>query len=176
MHTLNDYKLTLDFIPISGQDSLYNFLKRTNRLGKWQGIKDELILKYKKKCQVCDLFTPVLEAHEVWEYDEITCIQTLKEIQLLCGMCHQVKHINFFHGSKIKKHGVLPSSVSKQDLINHFCKVNQCSEEDYYRLEREAFKILRMRNKVKWKRDFGKHYEPVYEGMLLKFHLTNNKS
>lgn len=166
MHALNDYKLTLDFIPISGQDSLYNFLKRTNRLGKWLGIKNELILKHKRKCQICGSSTSILEAHEVWEYDEITCIQILKEIQLLCGMCHQVKHINFFYGSKTKKYGVLPSSVTKKDLIDHFCKVNQCSEEDYHQLESEAFKILRMRNKIKWKRDFGKYFVPIYEGCV----------
>ena len=156
-------KLTLDFIPLTGEDSLYNFLKRTRRLGKWKAIKEYLIRKQGRKCQACNQDDSYLEAHEVWEYDEIICIQSLKEVQLICKKCHLVKHLNFFYGSKVVKRGMLPSTITKQELITHFCQVNECTEADYHRLEGEAFQLLRWRNKIRWKKDFGTHYKDLLD-------------
>ena len=157
-------KLTLDFIPLTGEDSLYKFLKRTHRKEKWQRIRKNLFIKHGRKCQVCEKEDSHLEAHEVWEYDEINCIKMLKYIQLICKKCHLVKHINFFYGSKMVKRGMLPSSITKQELIDHFCQVNGCTESEYHRIEDDAFKILRWRNKIKWKQEFG-DFEPGHEGL-----------
>ena len=154
-------KLTLEFIPLTKEDSLYRFLKRTKREGKWREIKIEIIKKFGKKCQICEQIATNLELHEVWEYDEETCIQRLVELKMLCGKCHKVKHLNNFYQSKVVKHGMLKSEITKQDLIDHFCKVNACSEEDFHHIEQEAFKTLRWLNKIKWKKDFSQFYEPI---------------
>jgi len=49
--------------------------------------------------------------------------------------------------------------LSREDLINHFCKVNNCSREDFEKHEEEAFRIWRERSKYEWKQDFGE-YDP----------------
>jgi len=173
LNKLKELKLTLEFIPITMERSLYQFLKRSDRMNRWKGIKEDLVKKNGKKCQVCNRSNAHLEAHEAWDYQEDTCTQLLKNIQLLCHECHRVKHVNLFYQSKLRRWGFLRSNTSKQDLIDHFCKVNECNEEDFETMEREAFKLLRRRNRISWRKDFGSFYKPVYEKYLLKYNLTN---
>ncbi|NHI91674.1 MAG: hypothetical protein EAX96_04160 [Candidatus Lokiarchaeota archaeon] len=154
-------KLTLEFIPLTKEDSLYRFLKRTNKEGTWREIKFDLINKFGRRCQICEQPTTLLELHEKWEYDEENCVQRLVDMQMVCNLCHRVKHMNSFYQSKQVKHGIKKSEMTKQELINHFCKVNDCSEEDFDRVEEEAFKTLRWRNRIKWKKDFSLFYKPI---------------
>jgi len=53
---------------------------------------------------------------------------------------------------KMKQRG-----LTREDLINHFCKVNNCTREEFEEHERRAFKIWRERSKYKWKQDWGKY-------------------
>ena len=170
---MSDLKLPFDFIPITQEDSLYKFLKKSDRMNKWKGIKEDLKKKFGNKCHVCHGAKSHLEAHEVWHYNEETCVQLLTDIQLLCHKCHRVKHINLYHQSKVRKWGILRSKTTKQDLIDHFCKVNECNKEVYAKHEWEAFKILRVRNRIRWKKDFSSFYKPLYDTYLLKYHLTS---
>ena len=160
---MTDLALMFEFIPITMEASLYKFLKKTDRKGKWRAIKDELRKKFGNKCQICEVTRSHLEAHEVWEYDDETCVQSLAGIQLLCTKCHRVKHFNLYHQSRVRKWGILQSKITKQDLIDHFCSVNDCDEAEFEKQEAKAFKILRERNRIRWKKDFGTFYKPLYD-------------
>jgi len=51
------------------------------------------------------------------------------------------------------------AGLTREDLINHFCNVNNCTRKDFERHEEEAFRIWSERSKYEWKQDFGE-YDP----------------
>ncbi|MCL0052036.1 hypothetical protein M1M92_00870 [Peptococcaceae bacterium] len=77
-------------------------------------------------------------------------------------MCHRVKHIGFWgtaDGRKILEKIGLTEEDFKEGLINHFCKVNNCTREDFKKHVEESFRIWSKRSKYEWKQDFGE-YDP----------------
>ena len=170
---MSDLKLPLEFIPMTMEDSLYKFLKKSDRLNKWKRIKEDLRNEFGNKCHACQVTSSHLEAHEVWHFDDDTCVQLLMDIQLLCKMCHRVKHLNLFFLSEKRKWGFLAMKTTKQDLIDHFCNVNECDEAEFTKHEAKAYKKLRVRNRIRWKRDFSSFYKPIYDKIMLKYHLTS---
>jgi len=154
------FKLTIELVPSTVWfSSLYKLYKKRNQLDKWKKIKEELFKKEGKKCWICGAENVRLEAHEFWEYDDKNHIQKLVAIHHLCSMCHKIKHIGFWCYTEYGRRKLKNEGVNREDLINHFCKVNNCTREDFEKHEKEAFKIWRERSKYSWKQDFGK-YDP----------------
>lgn len=91
-------------------------------------------------------------------------------IHHLCSTCHKIKHIGLWYYTLIGKALLKKLRLTKDDLINHFCKVNNCSIKDFEIHEREVFKIYRERSEYKWKQDFGK-----YEYIKDKLQRINKK-
>jgi hypothetical protein len=151
------FRLSIELVPLPlWQHSLFRIYKENNQLNKWKSIKKELIIEEGQHCWICGN-KGGLEAHEFWEYDDINHIQKLVAIHHLCSMCHKIKHIGFWCYTKEGKEILFKSNLSKEDLINHFCKINQCSKEDFESHEKTAFALWRERNKYVWKQDFGKY-------------------
>lgn len=96
-----------------------------------------------------------MNLHEIWKYDDKNHIQTLDGFILLCKMCHHVKHIGLA--------GILANEgkLDYDKVIEHFCKVNNCSKRDFERHEKDAFETWRRRSKHQWKQDFGRYNEFV---------------
>jgi len=92
-----------------------------------------------------------MNLHEIWEYDDQKHIQKLVGFILLCKMCHHVKHIGLA--------GILAGEgkLDYDDLIEHFCRVNGCTEEDFEEYRDKAFEIWENRSQREWKQDFGKY-------------------
>jgi len=154
------FKLAIELVPSTVWfSSIYQIYKRDNQLNKWRKIKKELFEKEGRKCWVCGEENTRLEAHEFWEYDDKNHIQKLVAIHHLCGMCHKIKHIGFWCYTKDGRRQLAKAELSREDLIDHFCKVNNCSREDFQKHEEEAFRIWRERSKYEWKQDFGE-YDP----------------
>jgi hypothetical protein len=152
------FKLTIDLIPSTVWfSSLYQIYKKNNQLHRWNEIKRELFEKEGRRCWICGKETIRLEAHEFWEYDDKNHIQKLKAIHHLCDMCHKIKHIGFWCYTKRGRNQLAKAGLTKEDLINHFCKVNNCSKREFEKHEKEAFKVWRERSKYEWKQDFGKY-------------------
>jgi len=139
--------------------SIYQYYKKSNNVQKWNDIKKELYAKEGAKCWICGAETRALEAHEFWEYDDIKHTQKLEAIHHLCSFCHKIKHIGLWLHTEDGERMLKKKGLKREDMINHFCRVNKCSEEDFTRCEEEAFRIWNDRNKHEWKQDFGK-YEP----------------
>ena len=74
-------------------------------------------------------------------------------------MCHKIKHIGFWCYTVDGRKLMEKAGLTREDLINHFCKVNNCTREEFEKHEEEAFKIWRERSKYEWKIDLGK-YDP----------------
>ena len=100
-----------------------------------------------------------MEAHEFWEYDDKRHVQRLVAVHHLCDLCHKVKHIGFWCRTRDGKELLARLGLTREDLVRHFCRVNNCSREEFEEHEREAFRIWEERSRHRWKQDFGE-YDP----------------
>lgn len=156
----NNIRLTIGLVPSTvWYSSIYQFYKKSNSMEKWDEIKKELFEKEGKKCWICGKETNRLDAHEFWKYDDVKHIQKLEAIHHLCGFCHKVKHIGLWLHTQDGERMLKKEGLVKMNIVNHFCNVNKCSEEEFRKYEEEAFRIWSERNKYKWKQDFGE-YDP----------------
>ncbi|MFX1340412.1 MAG: hypothetical protein ACFFDK_17520, partial [Promethearchaeota archaeon] len=102
---------------------------------------------YKKdhyKCVICEAQDIQLEAHESWHYDYHNSIQRLEDIISLCHMCHLNNHLGF--ASILIKEG----SLNKQDLIDHWCRINHESPENFEAYEKKVFLLWKLRDNFDW--------------------------
>jgi len=143
-------KLEIELVPSTvWYQSLYRLLPRE----VWNNIRKEVIEENGRKCQICGETEGVINLHEIWKYDDKKHIQKLEGFILLCKMCHHVKHIGLA--------GILASEgkLDYKKVVEHFCKVNKCTKEDFEKYINRAFEIWEKRSKYQWKQDFGKYEE-----------------
>jgi len=155
---IKKFKLEIELVPATVWfSSIYQIYKKNNKLNEWLKQKKKIFEKEGKDCWICGRKNHRLEAHEFWKYDDKNHIQKLRAIHHLCPLCHKIKHIGFWchtpEGIKILE----KSGLTEENLINHFCKVNNCSKKEFKSYEREAFRIWRERSKYKWKQDFEEY-------------------
>jgi len=139
-------KLEIELVPQGlWRSSLANLFSRS----EWDRIRKEQYKKANYKCEICGT-EDVLNCHEKWYYDDEKRLQTLTGFIALCRNCHAIKHAGFsMHTEKGKQ------IFNREELIKHFCKVNNCSKEDFLKHEDEAFEVWSKRSKQKWSQDFG---------------------
>lgn len=148
MRERKKFKLTIELVPSTmWSKSLYQLYKRRNQLDKWREIKRELFEEEGRRFWICGAENTRLEAHQFWEYDDKNKVQRLVGIHHICSMCHKVKHIGFWCYTEKGIRRLRKEGLSKEDLVNHFCTVNNCSREDFEEHEREAFRIWEERSK-----------------------------
>jgi hypothetical protein len=146
-------KLSIELVPSTvWESSLYRLLPRNI----WDKIRNEHIARHGRKCQVCGETRGVMNLHEIWNYDDENHVQKLDGFILLCKMCHHVKHIGLA--------GILASQgkLDYDKVIEHFCKVNACSKQEFEEHKAEAFEIWSIRSFDEWQQDFGE-YEKYIE-------------
>jgi len=141
-------KLEIELVPST---VWYSSLFRLLPIKVWNRIRNEIIKNNGRKCQICGETEGTMNLHEIWEYNDVNHVQKLKGFVLLCGMCHHVKHIGLA--------GILANEgkLDYNEVIKHFCRVNNCSENDFEENVDKAFEIWRERFKHQWKQDFGKY-------------------
>src|SRR3990167_7317621 len=85
--------------------------------------------------------------HELWNYDETRDMQKLMGFQALCEKCHYIKHLGLVN-VKIAS-CELPNNFI-DILTDHFCKVNNCSKEDFKAHEESSYKKWINMSKKNW--------------------------
>jgi hypothetical protein len=161
-------KLTIELVPSTvWNSSLYSFFKNTNQEEIWREIKKKLFEKEKRKCWICGNSNRRLEAHEFWNYDDVNKIQKLENIHHLCDLCHKVKHIGRWLFTYDGEKDLKKQKMKKEDIIRHFCKVNNCSNEDLDKYLIEVFKIHSKRSKFDWQQDFGIYNDKIRKILFL---------
>jgi hypothetical protein len=141
-------KLEVELVPSTVWfSSLHNLLPRK----VWGNIKKDIIKENGRKCQICGEVEGRMNLHEIWKYDDVKHIQKLEGFILLCTMCHHVKHIGL--AGILAKQGKL----DYDKVIEHFCKVSNCTKGEFEKHKAEAFEIWERRSKHQWKQDFGKY-------------------
>jgi predicted house-cleaning noncanonical NTP pyrophosphatase (MazG superfamily) len=141
-------ELTIELVPSTvWYSSLYRLLPRE----VWDKIRNETIKNNGRKCQVCGETEGKMNLHEIWEYDDVKHVQKLDGFILLCEMCHHVKHIGLA--------GILANEgkLDYNEVIEHFCKVNDCTKKEFEKHRTEAFDVWQKRSEYEWKQDFGEY-------------------
>ena len=148
-------KLRIELVPepLWGK-SLYRLLPRE----VWNSIWAEYMDKRGGKCEVCGWPERPLPLHEEWKYNDRKRVQKLSGLRLLCEKCHWTVHVG---QGQLEVGG---TGLNYDDIVKHFCKINQCSKRDFNKHYNEARKIWEKRSKYKWKQDFGKYKRYIKKG------------
>ena len=162
------FKLSIELVPSTiWYANIYKYYRKLNQMEKWHELKQHLFETEGNNCWICNKNERNLEAHEFWEYDDYNHIQKLKAIHHICDLCHKIKHIGLWlHGADGDKM-LKKQKMEKEDITNHFCKVNNCSSADFRKHETEAFTQWERRSKFQWKQYLGV-YNPKYGLKVLK--------
>ena len=135
------YKLTIELVP----EGCWNVNLRTAFPQLWDCIRRDAYARAKGRCMICGVETRRLEAHEQWSYDEGRAVQKLETVVALCHACHEVKHIAF---AQMRGRGA--------DVMEHFMRVNGCSQMEYHAVLSAANEEHRRRNRIDcWQTDLS---------------------
>jgi hypothetical protein len=142
-------KLTMEWIPLSSWNrSLDKLAPRT----LWQKVRREAFAKYGERCAICG--AKAIHAHECWDYDDATHRQCLKDVILVCGLCHLVKH--FSRAELLAKR----AKVNLAGVVEHFLTVNHCDLRAFRAHKRATSALWQQRSQYEWTIDFGAYRWP----------------
>jgi len=119
-------------------------LSLANKLPKqeWDELRQRIYKDAGHECEICGATNRTLHCHEVWEFDFRKKIQRLVRLECCCELCHDVHH---FGRSKVTK-----SKEYVEELIDHWCKVNKKTRNDFMLYEWDIRKLNRKRAKIPW--------------------------
>jgi hypothetical protein len=60
---------------------------------QWKKLSKKVTDAASGACQVCKKHSETLHCHEMWEWDDITNVQTLVGLRAVCPLCHSAIHI-----------------------------------------------------------------------------------
>ena len=151
-------KLKIELVP---SPLWYRNLRKSIGQYKWRKKKKEFYETFGHTCQICGSEQKSLQLHEKWNYDDEKHIQSLKGLIHLCKPCHMVKHPGHW-GTRDGQEKMEGMGITWEDVIEHFCKVNECSITTYEKHYEEMSKLFEERsnhewtqNKESWKRIFS---------------------
>ena len=145
-----DMKLTVELVPkpLWGL-SLYAKLSRA----AWSALKKKVFAEEGKRCFICGYAGQRFYLHEFWDYDDKRRVQRLVSVHHLCDFCHKVKHIGRTLHTPDGERELEQQGLTREDIVAHFCAVNNCESSDFERYHDEVFKVWRERNRHKWSQD-----------------------
>ena len=130
---MKGYKLTFEMVP---EECWYSNLRSVLQPADWDKVRRDAYARAGGKCCICGRSTR-LEAHEKWSYDEKIALQKLEDVVALCRECHEVKHIS---RTQLVGRGI--------EAMEHFMRVNGCSQMDFHEALQEANELYQKRNRV----------------------------
>ena len=149
-------KLEIELVPLTAwRSSLYRLMPKN----EWRRLKDKVYAKEGRECYICGSKQGPLSLHEFWEYDDDKHVQRLSAVHHLCSLCHKIKHIGFWCRTTDGKMKLKQAGLDRDDLIRHFCIVNNCTKQKFLEHEDKAFDLWGERSKFQWKQDFGTYEE-----------------
>jgi hypothetical protein len=128
-------------------------------------------------CEICNWRQPdkpscgdALRMHEVFDYKikrRGKSVAYLRDLQFLCNRCHGIVHNGhvsakliqsteqlLLRGSRFKAE--LEAALAKfEETVKHFCNINRCSRDDFFRHAEQAAAKKRKRDSVRaWRIDW----------------------
>ncbi len=126
-------KLTFEMVP---EECWYSNLRSVLKPEDWDVVRRDAYARAKGRCTICGV-RGRLEAHEKWSYDDERALQKLEDVVALCHSCHEVKHIS---RTQLMGRGM--------DAMEHFQKVNACSQMEFHAALSEANEEYLRRNRI----------------------------
>lgn len=135
MYEFETRKLSFQLVPSTSW-----YINLRSILPNWAEISSKV--RSTTQCDICGQKSNALEAHEVWEYDDVHSLQKLQRVIAVCRDCHQSIHIGY-------------SLVSGKynEAIAHYIKVNQIPDYVAKVDEEVAFSVWNKRCTHNWKID-----------------------
>ena len=130
---MKKYKLDFEMVP---EECWYSNLRSVLKPADWDKVRRFAYANAGYRCEICGVQTR-LEAHEKWSYDDEKALQKLVGVTALCHACHEVKHIS---RTQLMGRGM--------EAMEHFMKVNQCTQMDFHAALNEANEEYLRRNRV----------------------------
>lgn len=146
MYNYEQKRLNIQLVPKTA------WCKNSREIPNWSEISTKI--RSIKKCQICECNKELdeLDAHEIWDFNEDTQEQTLKDIISVCKDCHNTIHF----GLARKKH-------TDKEAIEQYIKVNNCSKAEFKKDSNEAFLVWLTRSSINWKLDENKLKRKIFE-------------
>ncbi len=139
---MKTYKLNFELVP---DGCWYTNLRSALPQAAWDIIRKDAYRRAKGKCMICGAPTRYLEAHERWIYDDEKALQTLQTVVAVCRPCHEVIHI-----------GRTQLFGKSMQAMEHFMRVNNCSQMEFHEALGKANEQHRARNKIdNWTTDIS---------------------
>ena len=134
-------KLTIELVP---QTAWYSNVRSNVTKAEWDVLRKACYKAAGYKCEVCSGKGPKhpVECHEIWDYNDETCDQTLKGLVALCPNCHKCKHV-----------GYARISGNYDMALAHLAKVNEITSEEAEKYVDESFVLWEQRSQKEWKLD-----------------------
>lgn len=143
----NKPKLLVELIPTTCH---YSNVRTMVSKKEWDTLRNQCYEKANHVCEICGNnglkqgFKHKVECHEIWEYDDVNHVQTLKGLISLCPICHQVKHI----GRAI--------AIGKQtQCFIQLARVNKWNQQEITKHILESFELHKERSKHEWTLDIS---------------------
>ena len=130
---MKEYKLNFELVP---EACWYSNLRSVLTPAQWDVVRKDAYARAKGRCMICGAYTPRLEGHERWSYHDKIALQKLEEVVALCKRCHEVVHIG---RTQLMGRGL--------EAMEHFIKVNGCSQMDFHEALGKANEQHKQRNK-----------------------------
>ena len=158
---MKKYKLEFEIVP---EECWYANLRSILKPEDWDRVRRDAYKRAGYRCVICGA-DGRMEAHERWSYNDEIALQKLEDVLALCHNCHLVKHI-----------GRAQLVGEEWVAMEHFMKVNDCSQMDYHAELARVNEEHRRRNKIEgWVTDvswlkarFGLEITPSYLSNLKK--------
>jgi len=103
----------------------------------WDELRYQCYREANYQCEVCGTYDCTLNAHEVWMFNDKKLVMSLKKLECCCPLCHDVHHFGRSTQVYSKKY--------QKELIEHWCKVNKLTPEDFERHLEETRRISKRR-------------------------------
>jgi 5-methylcytosine-specific restriction endonuclease McrA len=134
-------RLTIELVPST---AWYSNVRSNVTQQEWDVLRKECYKKAGYKCEICGGVGPKhpVECHEIWNYNDEDCTQTLDGLIALCPSCHEVKHI-----------GLAQINGKFNEAVEHLSKVNGISVDDAKLYIEACFEIWSQRSQKEWKLD-----------------------
>ena len=145
-------KLEIEMIPGT---SFGNNLRKMMKKSQWDKIRKMVYEKCNNCCAICGakkgVDCDILNAHEVWEFNDDTKTQKLANIIAVCNNCHNCIH--YGRTTRVAIEEINFGLIIK--TIKHYIKVNNCSLIHFLADKNYATHIWQKRSSHKWKLDIS---------------------
>lgn len=151
-------KLVINLIP---ESCFKASISKSMPEAEWDKISREVMQKADNACEICGSKEKVA-CKEVWQYDDKQHVQKLKGLRATCRMCFAVEHFGLSQVLAMKGY------LNLNEVIKHFCKVNDTTWDDFNKHKEIEFTKQRERSGKKWKTDFDKWKEMIFPDNIKK--------